>query len=105
MSKPRFQITAKYSLADLGDDWKNCYVEYRQLTYDDIEKLEGVDERSAKAVIKFVQDIFVSGKVPVNGQVVDMQKEDVRHLPIIVLAKIIEEASGTDPKGNTTSGN
>lgn len=102
--------TKRFSLADLGEDWKDCYIEYRPMSTGDVIALSEMDEskltesQSIKDLTKSIRRYFVSGKGSVieDGQVstVDLTAEDIDALPLEVVGDLFSEMStgGLDPK-------
>lgn len=105
---PKFQIVRKFSLEHLGEEWKNCYINFSSLTYNEWNALVdmGIDEATASiseikkasaGVIKFLEGHFVDGMGFSEGKEVKLTVEDLGELPIEVLKKAVSFLSGSLP--------
>jgi hypothetical protein len=106
-----------YSLKDLAEGWTDdCKIVYKAITYAELKELQAIkpkegDEAAAvDAIVKFVQDHFVSGKgmtLNANGdqEISDLTKDDVAELPVTTISKLFAEMTGqdSDPKGEPTT--
>ena len=94
----KFDITKRISLAEYGDAWKECYLEFAIPSYADIKGIQATSEdNQEKAVelgIERMGGLFRSGKAVSEGQVVDVKKEDIKDLPLEILTKCFQAISG-----------
>lgn len=105
-------ILKRFSLADLGDGWTDCYVDYRPMTVGDVTKItqlktDGMtNAQSATFALEHIKTHVVGGKVSAlddgKSVVVDLVAEDLDNLPITVIGDLFTEMSGggLDPKGS-----
>lgn len=97
----KFKIVKKYSLSFLGDEWKECYLEFtpftiRELT-SDITKLTQIDTDNPKDVVEgtkstlgLIKEHFVSGTaIGEDGSVVKVSASDLEDMPAEVLAGVL----------------
>ena len=96
----KFKITKKISLAYLGEEWKECYLEFDSPTYDEIKKAVPDFTKEDKieageSAFKFLEDSFIGGKAISEGGIVDVKKEDLGDFPMDVVTKCLEELMGT----------
>jgi hypothetical protein len=79
----RLSLGKKVSLEGLAEGWgEDCFVIVRPANYDDMLAVDEIDPSSSKSEqvrfqIDFVKDHFVSGKVLVDGQLEDMEPDDI----------------------------
>ena len=100
----KFKITKKVDLGYLGDEWKDCHLEFRVPSYGDIQDLGEIDEskpiEASKKALEVLGNAFVSGKgVDEKGEKVDIKKEDLKDLPVTVLTKAMTGLTEPAPKG------
>lgn len=98
----KFTLARKFSLAFLGEEWKECYLTINAITINDLEN-EFVDfmslsagtqdkEETRKTFAKareLIQRNFVEGKAFSNGKLVDVTAEDIKEFPASVLTEVI----------------
>ncbi len=98
----RLDITKKVSLEYLGEEWKECYLEFRLPSYGDLKNLTNEDATDQEKVDKGLETIvglFKGGLAVSEGKQVDVQSEDIKDFPIEVLTKCFKAISGDiDPK-------
>lgn len=94
----KFKITKHFSLEFLGEEWKECFIDFRPFTVADVKeklpeiaKLDDGSEHIAEgadALVGLLDAKFIKGKV-INeeGQAVDLTKEDLKDLPLEVLGR------------------
>ncbi len=96
-----FEATKEIPLDFVGPSWEGAYLEVSLLTLSDIEKASALfsgasskrpDEENiknnAKGIAEFLEEKFISGKAPEkNVGLVELRKEDLKHLPLAVLVK------------------
>ncbi|MDR6794739.1 hypothetical protein J2X12_004113 [Pseudarthrobacter oxydans] len=108
-------ITKKTYLDGFLDGWdKDCYVEWRPMTYGDSLKLKDtkVDEQDEAAafttMLNLTKDHIVGGKVMVTGEggqlvLDDFQADDLDLMPPEMVDRIFADITGaqfSDPKGS-----
>ena len=98
----RFDITKKVDLAYLGDEWKECYLEFNSPSYGDLRGLidEGkTDAEKVESGLETITGLFRSGFAVSDGKKVEVKKEDLKDIPVEILTKCSEAISGEiDPK-------
>lgn len=93
----KFKITKRISLAELGDDWAECYLEFRQITFGEAKAFVGLDkepEKAADKAIEILEDHFVSGKAVGEEGIVDVKAKDMSDFPAAVISQSITELVG-----------
>jgi hypothetical protein len=107
----KFLVKKKLMLEFVGDEWKDCYMEFTPFTAVEVKEkfpellamqtgdpkvvLEGMD-----TIISVLSSKFVSGKgIDENGKEVAITKKDIPYLPIEVLGRSLSFLS----QGNTIS--
>lgn len=100
----RLKITRRLSLAELGEGWQDCYIDFRPIAFKESQKLAdlSVDENDPESIqkassqaIDLLRDKFVSGRVVTDNGVEDMVADDIDDLPIDVLTQALSLLSGT----------
>ena len=98
----KFDITKKVSLDYLGDQWKECYLEFNLPSYGDLKNLtnsKATDQEKVESGLETIVGLFRCGKAISEGKEVDVTKEDLKDMPIEVLTKCFKAISGElDPK-------
>lgn len=95
---PEFIVQNKFSLAFLGEEWKEAYLILGRITAKDamekLPQLAKVNEKDPEAVkgalvkmIELLQEKFFSGKAVTKDGLVDVKKEDLADFPIEVISK------------------
>ena len=86
------------SLAFMGDDWKDGYLDFRSFRFSDINRFAGSD-KSSNDVMQVLKDTFVSGKSPdEGGSVYEVKAEDLDQFDAEAINQIVRELTGqTDP--------
>jgi hypothetical protein len=104
-------VLKQFSLSDLGDDWKDCYVTYRPMTVADLVEIQALqtDELSkstgAAFILKHVRGHVIGGKASFldesgNSAIQDLSIEDLELLPFETLTDLFTAMTGGmhDPK-------
>ena len=92
----KFDISKRVSLAEYGEQWKECYLEFAVPSYADIKGIQGTDDQN-KAVelgIERLEGLFRGGKAISEGKEVEVKKEDIKDLPLEILTKCFKAISG-----------
>lgn len=92
-----FDIKKKVDLSYLGEDWKDCYLHFRPFSIGEVQKLPAtldaktVEEanNAINVTVGLLEDLFIDGKARVNGETVDVKKEDMKEFPAEVVLKIL----------------
>lgn len=84
-----FILKKKITLDDVDGEWKDCFLEFRVPTYKEIKdfNIEGGPDKQAELMVNFLTELFVSGKAWDGTTAVDLKKEELESLPILVLTK------------------
>lgn len=86
-----FVLKERVNFASFSEDWKECYIEYISPDYAKVQEMQSIvakslekkDENESFAVaVKFIEDLFISGKGFDGEKVVDLTKEDIKSLPV-----------------------
>lgn len=98
----QFKITKRISLAELGTDWSDCYLEFRQITFGEAKAFVGLEDDPQKATdvaIGVLEDHFIDGKaIDIDGNTVDVKKKDIQDFPANIIAQAIQELVGKVPQ-------
>jgi hypothetical protein len=98
----RFDITKKIDLSYIGDDWKDCYIEFSLPSYGDLKGFtndEGTDQEKLGKGLEQVKGLFRKGCAISDGKKVEISKDDLVDMPIEILTKCFQAISGQiDPK-------
>lgn len=99
-----FDIEQKLKLDFLGDNWKDCYLTFNSLTIGEVDTLKNIDPNDPNNFSKAIDLVvkkFVSGKGISGGEMVVINKNDIKDLPVSVLnsaLKLLAPADGFDEK-------
>ena len=115
----RIQVSKKFSLEHLGDEWKGCYLQFHSFTIGDIEKNQNSifskggatkpedatsEETMArlKTIVTLLQDKFIAGRVydSEKKEVTDMKAEELEQFPLEVLSEAISFLSPKTEKNS-----
>ena len=98
----KFDITKKVDLAYLGEDWKECYLEFNLPSYGDLKDLTNADTTDAEKAEKGLETIlglFKGGFAMSEGKKMEVKKEDLEDMPVEIMNKCFKAISGEiDPK-------
>jgi len=97
----KFDITKKIDLSYLGDEWKECYLEFDLPSYGDLKEMttEGTDAEKVEKGLETIVGLFKGGYAISGGKKVEVTKEDLKDIPIEILTKCFKVISGeVDPK-------
>jgi hypothetical protein len=103
----KFKIVKHFSLAYLGTDWKDCYLDLKPLSISDVKgklpeisKLQAKDADVGKGVdllLELLSDKFIGGKVVDDtGKIVELPKEALGDLPVEVIGRAFSFLSSAD---------
>lgn len=96
----KFVVRKTFSLSFVADEWKEAYLIFNAFSVQDIKerlsKLSTVNQEDNSQVTKgldlmvtILEDKFVEGKAPTEGGLVDVKKEDIKDMPVEVIAKAV----------------
>jgi len=100
----KFDITKKVDLAYIGDNWKECYIEFSLPSYGDLklytkDEEKATDEEKLEKGLNQISNLFKAGYAISGGEKIELKKEDLVDLPIEILTKCFQAISGQiDPK-------
>lgn len=97
----KFDITKKIDLSYLGENWKDCYLEFSLPSYGNLKNLttDGTDQEKVEKILETIMGLFTGGFAISNGERVEVKKEDIKDLPIEIITKCFQVISGEiDPK-------
>jgi len=95
----KFDISKRVSLAEYGEQWKECYLKFAVPAYVDIkgvQEMQKTDDQN-KAIefgIERLEELFRGGKAISEGKEVEVKKEDIKDLPLEILTKCFKAISG-----------
>lgn len=105
----KFDIQKRVDLSYLGDEWKECYLEFAMPSYHDIKEFAEKGKDNAEIVEKGLErltELFKGGFAISDGKKVEVKRENINDLPMEVVTKSLQAISGqVDPKesGNSTT--
>ena len=96
----KFDITKKVDLSYLGEDWKDCYLEFDLPSYGDLKDLSnGTDQEKVENGLQTIVGLYRGGFAISGGVKVEVKKDDLNDIPVEVLTKCFKAISGElDPK-------
>lgn len=109
----KFKIVKKFPLDFLGDEWKECFINLKPLSIQDVKgklptiaKLQEKDADVGAGVdllLELLTDKFISGKViDETGAVVDLPKEALGDLPVEVIGRAFSFLSSSEALNSST---
>lgn len=103
----RIVIKRKIPLDFIGEDYKDCYLEFKTIPMKDYEKYveqasENKDEKKAVGFItSTLQDLFVSGKfIDESNETFDVKKEELGDFDMNVMITVFKSLTGQDQSPN-----
>ena len=97
----KFDISKKIDLSYLGENWKDCYLEFNLPSYGDLKDMtnDGTDTEKVEKGLETIVGLFKSGFAVSEGKRTEVKKEDLKDIPIEILTKCFKAISGeVDPK-------
>lgn len=98
----KFDITKKIDLAYLGEEWKDCYLEFNLPSYGDLKNLSdsaATDAEKVENALETIVGLFKVGYAVSDGKKVEVKKDNLKDIPIEILTKCFKAISGeVDPK-------
>ena len=91
-----FVLKRKITLEDVDGEWKDCFIEFNCPTYKAIKELQGKGkpEEQVELMVSFLAELFVAGKAWNGTEAVELKKEDLEDLPILILTKAFLALAG-----------
>ena len=90
---PKFKIYKRLDLSYIGPEWKDCYLLFSSITFSEVSQYkiaEKTDEEKSQMALKSLEDHFIEGKaVNEKGEIIAIEKEDFKDLPVDVVLKAI----------------
>jgi len=103
----KFDITKRLDLGFIGEEWKDCYIDFSLPSYADIKDFANTDGNEGEAVEKGLDklvELFKKGKGIADGKTVDILAKDIKDMPMEIINKALKLISGEiDPKENGNS--
>jgi hypothetical protein len=95
----KFKLIKKIELDNLGKDWKDCFINFKAPTYNDLKEIIALSketkEKQSESALRFLNDRFINGKgIAEDGKMIDMVKEDLAELSVDALVDILTRLSG-----------
>lgn len=96
-------ITKKVSLEELGDNWKDCYIEFKRLLYKEVKKImqsnkgDLTDEQGIAILdegIAKLKELFVGGYGIKDGARKELVVDDIDCLPLETIVKCYQAVQG-----------
>lgn len=102
---PKFVVERTFSLAWLGDQWKDCFIKFQSVSIRENTELishklgSQAAEEIVKVTTKFLQDHFIDGVAfdSEKNEITKLTKENLVELPALIQEKAITFLVG----GNT----
>jgi hypothetical protein len=97
----KYLISKKFSLDFLGNEWKDCYINFSSITIRDLKEnvaqFVNMDKNDSASVangitetLKILEDRFIKGiAIDETGKSIDLKKEDLVDMPAEVLTKAL----------------
>lgn len=97
-----FVLKERISFGSFSEDWKECYIEHVAPDYAKVQEMQAIvaeslskgnENESFSVAVKFIEDLFVSGKGFDGEKVVDLTKEDIKSLPVKLVLFAVKQIS------------
>lgn len=86
----QFVLKKRLELDKYGDDWKGCFIELRELTIEEVQRIgEITDDNALEKMSGLLQKCFIGGKAYNGEAIVDLKKEDLIALPSSIFQDLI----------------
>lgn len=97
----KFKIIKRFALDFIGNEWKECYINFNGLTIRDIRDqvpaIANISNKNQKDIIdgmdkilNLIKSKFITGKaINSEGKLVDLKANDLDDLPTDVLVKAL----------------
>lgn len=103
----RIVIKKRIALDFIGEDYKDCYLEFKTIPMKEYEKYvamanENKDEKKAVGFItSTLQDLFISGKfIDENNELFDVKKDELGDFDMNVMVTVFKTLTGQDQSPN-----
>ena len=103
----RIVIKKRIALDFIGEDYKDCYLEFKTIPMKDYEKYvamanENKDESKAVGFITgTLQDLFISGQfIDDNNELFDIKKDELGDFDMNVMITVFKTLTGQDQSPN-----
>jgi len=103
----RIVIKRKISLDFIGEDYKDCYLEFKTIPMKEYEKYvqqasENKDEKKAiEFITKTLQDLYISGKfIDEKNELFDVKAEELGDFDMNVMITVFKTLTGQDQSPN-----
>ncbi len=103
----RIVIKRKISLDFIGEDYKDCYLEFKTIPMKEYEKYvqqasENKDEKKAiEFITKTLQDLYISGKfIDEKSELFDVKAEELGDFDMNVMITVFKTLTGQDQNPN-----
>lgn len=101
-----FVLKKKVDLSDLSDDWKDCYIELREPTTEEVQRIlpkvqksEDGSDKQLEVIQEFISKCFIGGKGFDGDKKVEIKKKDIGDLPITVYRRCFDFLVGEPSAG------
>jgi len=90
-------VTKKISLSYIGEDWKDCYLEFKIPTVRQVQDAVKNKENEEYA-FTLMADLFMGGMgMDDQNKKVEIKKDDILDLPITLINRAFKELTELDP--------
>lgn len=96
----KFRVIKRLSLEFLGDEWKECYIKFKALSYNQLDVIAQLDietdpkkldlkkvQKASKEIKGVLERQFTEGKGWNGKEIIGMEKNDIGELPAEVIRK------------------
>lgn len=99
----QFKITKRVGLDHLGEDWKDCFLEFSAVTFAETKKFALLDtedeKKAADEALELLKSHFLSGTaIGAAGEKVEVKADELDDFPPDVIASCIKVLAGELPK-------
>lgn len=103
----RIVIKRKIALDFIGEEYKDCYLEFKTIPMKDYERYVGLasENKDADKAVGFItntlQELFVSGKfIDENNEPFDVKKDELGDFDMSVMITVFKTLTGQDQSPN-----
>ena len=88
----KFKITRKIELKFIGEEWKDCYLEFEPITIKETKQYMDIEDEKEVGLkaIELLKQKFISGKAIIeDGTTIDVKKDELEDFPSFVLVEVM----------------
>ena len=94
-----FVLKRKLKFDEFSENWKGCYIEFREPTVEEIQRMAKItDDNAVKVMTEMMGKCFISGKAFDGKEIVDLNKDSLINLPNSIFQEVTDFFTSTSEK-------